>query len=117
MQDQRFIFLNESKTFGWVWFILEYQFDDDFEKSLTYSYPVNEGFLYIPHESEVRPFAIVNSSGDLKEIKNYEVAGIFDVILNINDWGFTFRYHFINVKWKEYGTLYKQRLRDDVKIK
>ena len=114
MQDQRFIFQNECKTFGWIWFFLEYQFIDE-QRFGSPTYPVSEAFTYIPHESEIRPFAIVDASGNQKEIKDYEFAGMFDVIENIYGWEFTFRYHFINVQWKKYGTLCKQRLRNNIK--
>lgn len=109
MQDQRFIFQNESKTFGWVWFFLEYTFVDNVRK-LGYTYPVNEGYVYIPHDSEVRPLAIVDSKGNRKEIKDYEYGCMFDMIDNIYGWNLTFRYHFINAQWKKYGTICKQRL-------
>lgn len=116
MQDQRFIFQNKCKTFGWIWFLLEYQFIDEMGNGDN-TYSVNAPFMYIPHESEVRPFAIVDSTGSQKEIKDYEIAGMLDLVDNIHYWGSPFRFHFINVKWKECGTLYKQRLRDGIKIK
>lgn len=116
MKDQRFIFQNECKTFGWIWFFLEYRFVDEIGFGHP-TYPVNQGFAYIPHESEVRPFAIVDHDGNLKEIEDYEFAGMFDIIDNVRGWGSTFKYRFIYVKWKEYGTICKQRLHNNIKVK
>ncbi len=108
MSDQRFIFQNESKTFGWVWFFLDYGFFD--EPKFGYTYPINEGYTYIPHESEVRPMAIVNSKGDQIPIEDYEYGCMFDMIESIKDWGSPFTYNFVYVQWKKYGTTCKQRL-------
>jgi hypothetical protein len=115
MQNQYFILKNQLKTFGWVWFCLDYYFTDERISNWKnggslYTYPMNESYFYIPHESEIRPTAIVTAKGEQLHTEDYLPSCMLDMIDNINMWGSPFKFNFINIQLKKYNTICKQRL-------
>jgi len=110
--NQRELFKHYFSIFGYQWFILNYNFEDQYEvQAFDYTYPVNEPFL-LTLEGLVQPIAILTQNGEIKKIDyNYDFGSMFELLMNLNSYeNYCIGSYNISVPKINYNTSYKCRL-------
>lgn len=113
IMDQQLMFKYYFSNFGWLWFILNYNFKDMYAvEPYIHTYPINELFL-LDSERMVKPMAVVKQGGEIIDYdEQYEIGCMFDLIVNLRETeNYFLESYVISVPKILYNTSYKCRLK------